>query len=102
MLIKTHFFVSVEKVLGKCVENSVPTGNQPSNLCKSEGLWIYHTGGCACMAGYEADEAAQKCRACPVGRFKHQTGNGACLLCPAHSQALFEGSVECRCIYILF
>merc|ERR1719422_2439531 len=35
---------SVEKVLGKCVENSVPTGNQPSNLCKSEGLWIYHTG----------------------------------------------------------
>ena len=48
------------------------------------------------MAGYEADEAAQKCKACPVGRFKHQTGNGACLLCPAHSQALFEGSVECR------
>ena len=87
---------SVEKVFGRCVENSVPT-QEPTNLCKGDGLWVFHTGGCACMAGYEADEASQTCRACPVGRFKHQTGNGACLLCPAHSQALYEGSVECRC-----
>merc|ERR1712223_29948 len=61
------------------------------------GSWIYNTGQCACMAGYEADEASQTCEACPVGRFKHTSGDGPCLICPPHSQALYAGSVECRC-----
>jgi len=38
------------------------------------------------MAGYEANEATQTCNACPVGRFKHTSGEGPCLICPPHSQ----------------
>ena len=60
---------SIEKVLGKCTDHSVAV-SQPSYLCKGDGSWIYNTGQCACMAGYEADEASQTCEACPVGRFK--------------------------------
>ena len=60
---------SIEKVLGKCTDHSVAV-SQPSYLCKGDGSWIYNTGQCACMAGYEADEASQTCKACPVGRFK--------------------------------
>ena len=60
---------SIEKVIGKCTDHSVAV-SQPSYLCKGDGSWIYNTGQCACMAGYEADEASQTCRACPVGRFK--------------------------------
>merc|ERR1712223_1249264 len=87
---------SIEKVLGKCTDHSVAV-SQPSYLCKGDGSWIYNTGQCACMAGYEADEASQTCEACPVGRFKHTSGDGPCLICPPHSQALYAGSVECRC-----
>merc|ERR1712223_143151 len=87
---------SIEKVLGKCTDHSVAV-SQPSYLCKGDGSWIYNTGQCACMAGYEADEASQTCEACPVGRFKHTSGDGPCLICSPHSQALYAGSVECRC-----
>ena len=87
---------SIEKVLGKCTENSVAK-SQPSYLCKGDGSWIYNTGKCACMAGYEADEASQTCKDCPIGRFKHTSGDDPCLICPPHSQALYPGSVECKC-----
>ena len=49
------------------------------------------------MAGYEADEASQTCKECPIGRFKHTSGDDPCLICPPHSQALYPGSVECKC-----
>ena len=62
-----------------------------------DGTWNFHSGHCACMAGYEADTTSQSCKACPVGRFKHSSGDGPCLICPPHSQALYTGSVECSC-----
>ena len=60
---------SIEKVIGQCTDHSIAV-SQPSYLCKGDGSWVYNTGQCACMAGYEAEEASQTCRACPVGRFK--------------------------------
>jgi len=76
---------SVEKITGKCVDNALAV-SEPYNLCKGEGTWAYPSGRCACMAGYEANEATQTCNACPVGRFKHTSGEGPCLICPPHSQ----------------
>ena len=87
---------SIEKIRGRCVENSVAV-QDPHNLCKADGTWSFHTGSCACMAGYEADDAGTACRPCTVGRYKDSVGDAKCEICPAHSQALFAGSVECRC-----
>ena len=87
---------SIEKIRGRCVENSVAV-QDPHNLCKADGTWSFHTGSCACMAGYEADDAGTACKPCTVGRFKDSVGDAKCEICPAHSQALFAGSVECRC-----
>ena len=87
---------SINKVGGRCVENSEVVA-EPYNLCQGDGTWNFHSGHCACMAGYEADNNAQSCNACSVGRFKHARGDGPCLICPPHSQALYTGSVECSC-----
>ena len=87
---------SIEKIRGRCVENSVAV-QDPHNLCKADGTWSFHTGSCACMAGYEADDAGTACKPCTVGRYKDSVGDAKCEICPAHSQALFAGSVECRC-----
>ncbi len=87
---------SIEKIPGRCVENSVAV-HDPHNLCKADGTWSFHTGSCSCMAGYEASDSGRECKACPVGRFKDSVGDDTCHICPAHSQALFGGSVECRC-----
>lgn len=87
---------SIEKIPGRCVENSVAV-QDPHNLCKADGTWSFHTGTCSCMAGYDADDAETVCKACTVGRYKNSVGETSCEICPAHSQALFGGSVECRC-----
>jgi len=87
---------SILKISGKCVENAEVV-DEPYNLCQGDGTWNFHSGHCACMAGYEADTTSQSCKACPVGRFKHSSGDGPCLICPPHSQALYTGSVECSC-----
>ncbi len=87
---------SILKIPGKCVENAEVV-DAPYNLCKGDGTWNFHSGTCACMAGYEADATSQACNACPLGRFKHASGDGPCLICPPHSQALYTGSVECSC-----
>ena len=105
---------SISKVPGRCVANAVAV-QQPHNLCKADGTWSFHSGLCSCMAGYEPTDSASPatggsggssavaavgekgCSPCPIGRFKHEAGNGDCQLCPAHSQALYAGSVECRC-----
>ena len=84
------------EIHGKCVENAEVV-DEPFTLCQGDGTWGYHKGHCACMAGYEADVASQTCNACPVGHFKHISGDGPCLLCPAYSEALYTGSVECSC-----
>ena len=60
---------SIEKIRGRCVENSVAV-QDPHNLCKADGTWSFHTGSCACMAGYEADDAGTACKPCTVGRYK--------------------------------
>jgi Eph receptor B1 len=87
---------SILKIGGKCVENAEVI-NEPYNLCQGDGTWNFHSGQCACMAGYEADSTSQSCTSCPLGRFKHSSGDGPCLICPPHSQALYSGSVECTC-----
>ena len=84
------------KINGKCVDNAEVV-DEPFTLCQGDGTWGFHSGHCACMAGYEADVASQTCNACPVGRFKHISGDGPCLICPPHSEALYTGSVECTC-----
>jgi ephrin-B len=76
---------SVEKINGKCVDNALAV-SEPYSLCKGEGTWAYPSGRCACIAGYEANEGSQTCNACPVGRFKHSSGEGPCHICPPHSQ----------------
>ena len=48
----------MEKINGKCVDNALAV-SEPYNLCKGEGTWAYPSGRCACMAGYEANEATQ-------------------------------------------
>ena len=42
---------------------------EPYNLCQGDGTWNFHSGHCACKAGFEADINAQTCNACPVGRY---------------------------------
>lgn len=91
---------SVEKINGKCVDNALAV-SEPYNLCKGEGTWAYPSGRCACMAGYEANEVTQTCNACPVGRFKHNSGEGPCLICPPHSQVtriFFSFALFLKCL----
>jgi Eph receptor B1 len=91
---------AIEKIPGQCVSNSVQLNDHPFSFCKSDGTWLYNQGGCQCMAGYEADRISgpsSSCRECPVGKFKASPGESFCTICPPHSEALFSGSVECRC-----
>ena len=88
---------SIEKIPGTCVKNAVAV-QKPHNLCKADGTWSFNSGLCSCMSGYEESDSNTACEPCPVGRFKHNSGNGRCQICPAHSQALYVGSVECRCV----
>ncbi len=86
---------SIERVPGTCVANAVAV-QEPTNLCKADGTWSFHSGLCSCMAGYQPTDGVG-CSACPVGRYKHEAGDSPCHICPAHSQALFTGAVECPC-----
>ena len=50
------------------------------------------------MAGYQADAQNKTCVPCAVGHYKSDVGVARkCDICPAHSQALYSGSVECQC-----
>ncbi|KAI3375956.1 hypothetical protein L3Q82_016374 [Scortum barcoo] len=87
---------------GVCVENAVtPPGEQsrlPSMLCGEDGQWVGQpTSSCACRPGYEAGETDVRCRACPSGQFKAESGPGGCGLCPAYSNTLIPGSSHCLC-----
>jgi len=91
---------AIEKIAGQCVANSVQLSEEPFSFCKSDGTWLYNQGGCQCMAGYESDRISGPslaCGECPVGKFKSSPGDTYCKICPPHSEALFSGSVECRC-----
>ncbi|XP_031169071.1 ephrin type-B receptor 4b isoform X2 [Sander lucioperca] len=92
----------VEQAQGVCVENAVtPPGEQsrlPSMLCGEDGQWVGQpSSSCACRPGYEAGETDVRCRACPSGQFKAESGPGGCGLCPANSNTRVPGSAYCPC-----
>uniref|UniRef100_A0A3P9DSP9 receptor protein-tyrosine kinase n=2 Tax=Haplochromini TaxID=319058 RepID=A0A3P9DSP9_9CICH len=93
----------VEQVtIGVCVENAVtPPGEQsqpPSMLCGEDGEWVGQpTSSCACRPGYEAGETDVRCRACPSGHFKAESGPVGCSSCPANSNTRIPGSAYCPC-----
>ena len=100
----------IQKISGTCVAHSEPAQKKPPhNLCTADGSWGFHSGVCSCVAGYQADSQNKTCLPCAVGHFKSQAGENhatitattntgtACQICPAHSQALYSGSVECQC-----
>lgn len=87
---------SIEQAKGQCVPNAAQD-EIPKYLCKGDGKWYLMSGGCKCMAGYEADVEKQTCEVCPPAKFKHHAGEERCQLCPEFSTAPYAGSVECRC-----
>ncbi|XP_005461219.2 LOW QUALITY PROTEIN: ephrin type-B receptor 4b [Oreochromis niloticus] len=92
----------VEQAQGVCVENAVtPPGEQsqpPSMLCSEVGEWVGQpTSSCACRPGYEAGETDMRCRACPSGHFKAESGSVGCSSCPANSNTRIPGSAYCPC-----
>ncbi|XP_070711371.1 ephrin type-B receptor 4b-like [Pempheris klunzingeri] len=92
----------VEQAQGVCVENAVtPPGEQsrpPSMLCGEDGQWVGQpTSSCACRPGYEAGETDERCRACPSGHFKAESGPGGCTACLGNSTTLIPGSAYCLC-----
>uniref|UniRef100_T1IPM1 Uncharacterized protein n=1 Tax=Strigamia maritima TaxID=126957 RepID=T1IPM1_STRMM len=87
---------SIEQAKGQCVTNAAQA-ETPKFLCKGDGSWYLLSGGCKCMAGYEANIERQSCEVCPLGKFKYTVGDEKCQPCPDHSNAPYSGSVECRC-----
>ncbi|XP_051250657.1 ephrin type-B receptor 4b isoform X2 [Dicentrarchus labrax] len=92
----------VEQAQGVCVENAVtPPGEQsrpPTMLCGEDGQWVGQpTSSCACRPGYETGENDVRCRACPSGQFKAESGAGSCEPCPTYSNTLIPGSAYCLC-----
>ncbi|KAM4537508.1 ephrin type-B receptor 4b-like isoform 1-T2 [Odontesthes bonariensis] len=93
----------VEQAQGVCVENAVtPPGEHsqpPSMLCGEDGQWVGQpTSSCACRPGYEAGDTDVRCRACPAGHFKVESGHGVCSSCPANSNTRIPGSSYCPCL----
>lgn len=41
-----------EEHYGVCVPNAAEK-TRPKYLCQSDGVWIYGSGGCECLSGYE-------------------------------------------------
>ncbi|XP_069500975.1 tyrosine-protein kinase receptor UFO-like isoform X2 [Ambystoma mexicanum] len=85
-----------ENVAGHCVENSETKG-KPRRLCGEDGQWRAPTEVCSCLAGFEERERA--CKACKIGFFKSEPGNGTCQKCPANSHSISEGSLSCPCLH---
>ena len=53
---------SIVQTDGMCVKYAA-IENPPTYLCKGDGTWIYPSGGCKCMPGYEpAGGPVDKCR----------------------------------------
>ncbi|XP_055340123.1 ephrin type-A receptor 3-like isoform X2 [Paramacrobiotus metropolitanus] len=85
---------SIAETFGQCLPNSVQI-EPPKYLCKSDGSWYYMTGSCLCMPGTE--RVQNTCKACPVGKYKTEIGDGSCLDCPEFSTSNSPGAAECRC-----
>ncbi|XP_067213729.1 ephrin type-A receptor 4-A isoform X9 [Linepithema humile] len=86
----------IEQTVGTCVPNAVKI-QEPTSLCKGDGKWYLHSGGCHCKPGFQADVDKQECKECPIGKFKHVAGAEPCEPCPEHSKASDYGFTECRC-----
>ena len=73
------------RVCKQCQANSnLPFGDETSTFCH-------------CNAGYEADEANDKCNACEVGKYKTTNSNNSipCQTCETGKKALSTAMTEC-------
>ncbi|XP_069598146.1 ephrin type-A receptor 2 isoform X1 [Ranitomeya imitator] len=86
---------TLAKVTGKCVENSVSVGDDPSMHCNTDGEWLVLIGQCVCTAGYE--RVGDECQACKAGYFKDEASNSPCRPCPDHTEPSGEGATSCLC-----
>uniref|UniRef100_A0AAY4C4J7 receptor protein-tyrosine kinase n=1 Tax=Denticeps clupeoides TaxID=299321 RepID=A0AAY4C4J7_9TELE len=88
----------VQEAQGGCVENAVHRGPVPSMFCGENGQWVGQpTTTCACLAGYESSDGELRCRACPAGHFKSESGSGPCTPCPKSSTVMETGASYCSC-----
>uniref|UniRef100_H2YTV7 Eph LBD domain-containing protein n=1 Tax=Ciona savignyi TaxID=51511 RepID=H2YTV7_CIOSA len=78
---------SLVEVKGSCVTNARQPHvlENPMYRCNSNGLWQISTGGCVCLAGYQANMEQTRCQPCPDGTYKSTESISQCLPCPAHS-----------------
>nr|XP_034335955.1 ephrin type-B receptor 1-B [Crassostrea gigas] len=84
-----------EEHYGVCVPNAAEK-TRPKYLCQSDGVWIYGSGGCECLSGYEG-QGENACVECRPGFYKWLLGNTPCYPCPANSYTNAPKSVECNC-----
>ncbi|KAG9482725.1 hypothetical protein GDO78_011395 [Eleutherodactylus coqui] len=86
---------SLTTVTGKCVENAVPVGDDPTMHCNTDGEWLVLIGQCICEAGYE--KVGDECQACKAGYFKAEASNSPCQPCPEHTEPSSAGATSCLC-----
>nr|XP_033780943.1 ephrin type-B receptor 4 isoform X1 [Geotrypetes seraphini] len=89
----------VMPVTGKCVSNTVKLSTMPVSMyCREDGQWAEQAmTDCTCALGFEPAEENTKCRACALGTFKANQGEGSCQLCPSNSISTTNGATLCSC-----
>ncbi|XP_038643475.1 putative neurotrophin receptor LTRK 1 isoform X2 [Scyliorhinus canicula] len=84
-----------ELVRGLCVSGALQEGDL-LRTCGLDGMWGPSSGHCVCREGHQAEGDA--CKACKIGYFKDEVGQGTCTKCPANSHSEAEASVSCPCL----